>query len=322
VARIVLGMGASHSPHVSTPLELWAARGANDPNIVGKDVFERLREQNCSWASKEITAEKWQKRYTAVQAAITRLVDTMASVRPDVVVTVGDDQHEVFSADHTPAIDIYWGESLHDTPPDPTTLNPVRRSMIWAEHAEEQVTNPTDADLGRHLIESLTAEGFDISHSRMLPESHNIGHAFNFVYRRIMNGRLVPQVPVMLNTYYPPNQPTLKRCFALGEGLRRAIDSWDTDKRVALFASGGLSHFVVDEKLDRAVLNALKDDDAETLTSFPEEVMVSGTSEIRNWVTVAGAMSGGGLGMQIVDYVPLYRSEAGTGLGAGFVQWL
>jgi 3-O-methylgallate 3,4-dioxygenase len=125
----------------------------------------------------------------------------------------------------------------------------------------------------------------------------------------------------MLNTYYPPNQPTLRRCYALGQAMRRAIESWPSDKRVALFASGGLSHFVVDEKLDRAVLDAMLRDDAEALTGFPEEMMVSGTSEIRNWVTVAGAVSGSGLDMEIVDYVPLYRSEAGTGLGAGFAQW-
>jgi hypothetical protein len=57
-------------------------------------------------------------------------------------------------------------------------------------------------------------------------------------------------VPVMVNTYYPPNQPTPKRCYAFGQAVRKAIESWDSNKRVALMASGGLSHVVIDEEID------------------------------------------------------------------------
>ena len=69
----------------------------------------------------------------------------------------------------------------------------------------------------------------------------------------------MPMVPVMVNTYYPPNQPTPKRCYAFGQAVRKAIESWDSDKRVALMASGGLSHVVIDEEIDAMVIDGLEE---------------------------------------------------------------
>jgi len=63
---------------------------------------------------------------------------------------------------------------------------------------------------------------------------------------------VIPIVPLVVNTYYPPNQPTPRRCFALGSAVRKAIESFTLDFRVGILASGGLSHFTVDEELDQA----------------------------------------------------------------------
>ena len=45
----------------------------------------------------------------------------------------------------------------------------------------------------------------------------------------------------------------------------------------------------------------------------------SGTSEILNWITAAGALEG--LAARVIDYIPGYRSPAGTGAGMAFVLW-
>jgi 3-O-methylgallate 3,4-dioxygenase len=45
----------------------------------------------------------------------------------------------------------------------------------------------------------------------------------------------------------------------------------------------------------------------------------SGTSEIRNWIATAGAVEH--LDMKLIDYVPCYRSPAGTGCAMGFAEW-
>jgi 3-O-methylgallate 3,4-dioxygenase len=113
----------------------------------------------------------------------------------------------------------------------------------------------------------------------------------------------------------------VQRCYEFGKSIVRAIQSWSSDARVALIASGGLSHFVIDEEVDRIVLDALRSADITELAQLPEPIFQSGTSEIKNWVPLAGAMAELGLPMTLVDYVPCYRSEAGTGNGMGFVYW-
>src|SRR5206468_5270982 len=148
----------------------------------------------------------------------------------------------------------------------------------------------------------------------------NLHYATRSIYRRIMNGMTIPTVPMMLNTYYPPNQPTPKRCYALGQALRQAVESWPSDKRVAVIASGGLSHFVIDEELDHQIITAMQHNDAAALSSIPKERLNSGNSEIRNWIATAGAVEH--LKMQLIDYVPCYRSPAGTGCAMGFAQWV
>jgi hypothetical protein len=136
-----------------------------------------------------------------------------------------------------------------------------------------------------------------------------------------MRDLVVPHVPVFVNTFYPPNQPTAARCFEFGRALARAIASWPEDTSVAVFGSGGLTHFVVDEDFDHCVLEAIQKADPAALSQFPEAMFQSGTSEIKNWITVAGAMAEAGLQMKLLDYVPCYRSEAGTGSAMGFAQW-
>jgi 3-O-methylgallate 3,4-dioxygenase len=88
---------------------------------------------------------------------------------------------------------------------------------------------------------------------------------------------------------------------------------------VGVLASGGLSHFVVDEELDRRVLKAMQEKDAAALGSLPPQRMRAGTSETRNWIAVAGAAEH--LDMELFDYVPCYRSPAGTGCAMAFAKW-
>jgi 3-O-methylgallate 3,4-dioxygenase len=132
---------------------------------------------------------------------------------------------------------------------------------------------------------------------------------------------VIPHVPVFVNTFYPPNQPPARRCFNFGRALARAIASWPEDINVAVIASGGMTHFVIDEAFDTKVLDAMQAGDTAALTSLPEEMFQSGTSEIKNWIAVAGIMAEAGLTMNLIDYVPCYRSEAGTGSAMGFAEW-
>ena len=107
----------------------------------------------------------------------------------------------------------------------------------------------------------------------------------------------------------------------MGQSIRAAVDNWDNDKRVAIFASGGLSHQIIDEEQDRAVIDALETRDIDTLFALNRERLnkAPGTPETLNWLTVAGALEE--LPMTLVDYIPCYRSLAGTGHGVTFGYW-
>ena len=129
----------------------------------------------------------------------------------------------------------------------------------------------------------------------------------------------VPIVPVLLNTYFPPSQPRPARCYAFGQALRKAVESFPADIRVGIAASGGLSHFLVDEDLDRAILKALADKDADFLKRIPRHKLHAGSSEILNWVALGGALEP--LDLTWFEYVPGYRTPAGTGTGLSFAAW-
>ncbi len=117
-------------------------------------------------------------------------------------------------------------------------------------------------------------------------------------------------------TYFPPNQPTPRRCYNLGRAIREAVESWPGDARIGIVGSGGLSHFVVDEELDRSIIDALARKDGEALQSLPRKKLNSGSSEIRMWIAVGGAVEH--LDLAWSHYVPGYRTPAGSGTGLGF----
>ena len=132
---------------------------------------------------------------------------------------------------------------------------------------------------------------------------------------------LIPIVPVFVNTFWQPNPPAASRCYDFGVALGAAISSFPEDLRVGVVASGGLSHFVIDEELDRGFLQALVAKDKEFMVSLKDDELRSGTSELRNWVAVGGALASSELTAQVIDYLPCYRSEAGTGCAMAFMAW-
>ena len=123
------------------------------------------------------------------------------------------------------------------------------RASAWG-YGDVEMDVPVDADLGLHLIHQLVEADFDVAQCRYLKdeyggtvgpsgyisspkvtENHRQGmpHAYAYVVKRIMNGKIVPIVPVIQNTFYPPNQPTPKRCYALGRAIAQAVKAWDSD---------------------------------------------------------------------------------------------
>ena len=327
MARIVFGVGTSHSPLLSTPPQMWeeharwfdmvrlpllAADGKYHPYAeLAAEVGDRYHD--------EITPQRFRERYDRCQVAIEALTEAYRQAAPDVALIIGDDQHEQFSDENMPALCLYWGETIRNVPRQLRPDGPAfQQAAAWA-YGEEEREYPVASALGEYLIERLIEEEFDVARSTQVTRPQGVGHAFSFVYNRIMHRDVVPHVPILVNTYYPPNQPSPRRCYAFGAALKRALESWDADARVAVIASGGLSHFVLNEELDRAAIAAMESHDRAALTALPRPLLNSGNSEILNWVAAAAALDD--LQFRLVDYVPCYRTPAGTGLGAAFAVW-
>lgn len=326
MARIVVGIASSHSPQLSTPCELWRLHADRDRqnrqlHFRGTvyDYDGLIEARRGERLEREIDDEIWLDKHRRCERGIDGLAETLAAAAPDVVLIVGDDQREMFLDDGMPTLAVYWGETVECIPKPADELPPSLRPARWANYGEHREVYRCVPDLGEHVVSVMMLEGFDVTQMRQQPAGRSIGHAFNFVKIRIMRDRVVPMLPVMVNTYFPPNQPTAGRCYAFGRALRRAVESWDSDARVAVVASGGLSHFVIDEQLDHRVLLAFRSRDAAQISAMPQNELVSGTSEIRNWVVVAGATEH--LDLDVLDYVPTYRSPAGTGCGMAFARW-
>ncbi len=311
MTRLVAAFGTSHSPMLASRVEDWQtgflardkARQFVDFDGNACD-YDTLLSRAPEDALERIAPEHLARRHDEAMAAMARLRDDVAAARLDALIVVGDDQEELFHHDNMPAIGIYYGETIFGR-------LPYQKEIVETEY-------PCDAALARHLIAALQQDGFDLSVMRSLAEGLREGHAYSFVHRFYLPDG-VPIVPVFLNAYYPPNQPPPARCVALGDALRRAVEAFPGDARIGVMASGGLSHFVVDETFDRTMIDALRRKDAAFFRNAPLTKLMSGSSEMRNWICLAGTL--GSMEMQWVSYVPGYRTPALSGTGLCFASF-
>ena len=319
----------SHGPMLSTPPERWNLRLPDDVRCThhfrGRtwSFDELVQVRRGEDLAGQVTLEVWRERHAACRRAIDTMTEVLAEARADVAVIVGNDQMEIFDEDLIPPFSVLWGDTIVNsdyTAERLASLPPGIPISVPGHIPPGGAVYPAAPELGRRIIETAGADGFDVAAMKRLPRNET-PHAFGFVYRQLMRDQPMPSVPVLLNTFYPPNQPTVRRCYDFGKSVLRAIQSWNSDARVAFIASGGLTHFVIDETVDRLLLQAIEARSIERVADLGEAVFQAGTSELKNWLPVAGAMADLGYPATLVDYVPCYRSEAGTGNAMGFVYW-
>jgi Catalytic LigB subunit of aromatic ring-opening dioxygenase len=331
MAEIVLGIGTSHSPLLLLPAADWVDRGNDDkrnPKLNLSDgrflPYAALEAEVQGRYAEQATPAMFLDQWNQCQKALDRLADEIAAADPQLVIIVGDDQEELFDLRCMPAFAVYCGEQILTRPLESMDYIPrwLVASQASAGYAMDTVRHyPAAPDFGRFAIDQLMNAGVDVTSVSAVqnPGTQGFGHAYGFVIQRLYRGRSIPTLPILLNTYYPPNRPTPSRCYQIGELLRRVVSDYPKELRVAVVASGGLSHFVCDEELDRSVLQAIGRGDCDTLKNLPRASLNSGSSEIANWITVAGAMQGHEIKWH--EYVPVHRTPAGTGIGLTFLTW-
>lgn len=327
MARIVLGIGSSHSPTLLMEPQAWLARAGHDDVKIhalhdmsgAKLSYEELLAKAPPGMDLEIAMDVLARRHAANQDAVVQVRERLRAARPDVVIVIGDDHKEVFQDDNMPALSVYWGETIPYKPQGLMKWNydPSLRADSW--YPQEEKEYPVASASALRLIGDLMARDFDVAHSRYYRPGQGMSHSFGYVYYKLMADKVFPIVPVSINTYHPPNQILPLRAYRLGQAIRSAVDGWTDDLRVAVVATGGLSHFVVDEAFDRAFLDLMGRGDAQGHADLPLAKLQSGNSEFRCWSALAGAVEG--MKMDLIDYVPCYRSPAGTGCAMAFATW-
>lgn len=340
MAKIVLGIGCAHTPQLHTPADKWEIRAERDvtngvplwykgQRMQYDEVLAAREHMGFAEQTDMATREhRLQKSYEAID----KLHEIFAAEKPDVAVIFGNDQGEMFLDDIKPAFTVMACEEYENMPRTDEQAGRLPPGIQLADpgHLPDEGVErfPGHPELATKIIEQAISDGFDVAVSKRQHRADpsraqlsGLPHAYGFIFKQIHRDLGVPTVLVDNNTFFPPNQPPVRRCFEFGRSIGNAIRNWESDARVAIVMSGGLSHFVVDEDFDRELMQSFVDRNFEKILSYSEGYFQAGSSEIKSWIAGNGAMEESGLTGHIVDYYPLYRTPAGTGSSAAFMYW-
>lgn len=202
---------------------------------------------------------------------------------PDVLVVISDDHLHNFFLDNFPAFCIGAAAQY----PGP----------IEAWLKTDQATVAGDPELGAHLLFEVMERGFDPSFTMQFTLDH--GYVVPLELAGIRGHHRI--VPIHVNTVQPP-MPSMGRCLAFGQALGAAIRSWSADVRVAVLATGGISHDVgtprmgmLNEEFDRQFLRRLASGDTDSLVAYAAanvDQAGNGAEEVRSWLIAHGIAGG------------------------------
>jgi aromatic ring-opening dioxygenase catalytic subunit (LigB family) len=221
-------------------------------------------------------------------AGMRELGKLLDETQPDVIVFLGSDHLETFSLNCVPTFAIVAG------------------NRAIAEFAGRKFDLPIHRALAEDLLDKLVNAGFDLAYS----EDAVLGHTFAVPFEFVIGGREIPVVPIHTNVYMPP-LPTPKRCAALGRELANVIAS--RSERVAIIASGGMSHYPGTWKypqpefeFDRWVIQELEQGNADAVLELTtEQLDAAGNTELLPWAVMLGAI--GHVPGELVQYTPTWH---------------
>lgn len=175
-----------------------------------------------------------------------------------------------------------------------------------------------EEDLSWHLVEQLVASDFDI----VTCQEMLLDHACTLPLALLWPDQDWPVkvVPVCINTVLFP-LPSAARCLALGRAVGRAVQRWESDARVLVLGTGGLSHQLEGERagfinkdFDTRFMDSLAAN-PEWATQFPinELVRQAGTQgiELLNWLAARGALTGRVQELHRNYHIPISNTAAG-----------
>ena len=243
----------------------------------------------------------WKPLFDGYQPARDWIQDNM----PDVAIVVYNDHASAFGLNLIPTFTLGVAEEF---PPADEGYGP-----------RKVPTAVGDPDLAWHLAESLILDEFDMTIANEMSVDHGCTVPLSIMFDK-------PEqwpckiIPLCVNVIqYPP--PTGKRCFDLGKAIRKAVEAYDKDIKVAIFGTGGMSHQLqgeraglVNAEFDQSFLDRLTTDPV-GLTKIPhvEYMREAGSEgiELVMWLIMRGALGDAAKETYSFYHVPASNTGAG-----------
>jgi aromatic ring-opening dioxygenase catalytic subunit (LigB family) len=231
----------------------------------------------------------------------------LADARPDTLVMFSNDHLLNWPINNIPEYTIGIGDE-HVGPAD------------WFDEwlGMEKYRVPGDPGLARFLVNDAARRGLSLAYLRQMQFDDGISVPTHYL-NPDARFRLVP---VTMNCNVPPI-PTPARAYDVGRTLGEAMRAYPAPTRIAVIATGGLSHepggpryFWVDEEFDRWFLDLLKAGHHDRLLrectlERMEAAGSGGTAELLAWIAVLAMTRGPA---DVLAYMPAIAWRSGTGM--------
>jgi len=234
-------------------------------------AFDKNKQQDPVWAP--------------IFEAFAPVQQWLADQKPDVLFFIYNDHVTSFFFDHYSAFALGVGER-HE----------VADEGGGARDLPALAGHPA---LARHIGNSLVADEFDMSFFQDRALDHGVFSPMSLLCPHQPSWP-VPVVPLQVGVLQAP-VPSARRCYRLGQALRRAIESYPEDLKVAIVATGGLSHQVHGERAgfnntawDAQFLDLIENDPVRLTEMTQAELATLGGmegAEVIMWLVMRGAMS-------------------------------
>jgi protocatechuate 4,5-dioxygenase beta chain len=243
----------------------------------------------------------------AARRALDEMRERLAAARPDVIVLFSNDHLLNWPINNTPEYTVGIGAEH---------VGPADWYDEWLALAKYRI--PGHPALARYLVNEGARRRIAFAYLRDMQFDDGVSVPMHYLNPE---GR-IPLVPVTMNCTVPPI-PTPARAYEVGSTLREMLAAYPGCERVAVVATGGLSHepggpryFWVDEEFDRWFLDLLKQGDhaallRECTLERMEAAGSGGTAELLAWILALAFTSGPA---EVLAYMPAVAWRSGTGM--------
>jgi len=283
---LVSALAASHAPNILL-----------EPGREWEDFMDLHYSMAPKGTARRPTFEQQKKLRHDAEAAFAALRTDLETAKPDVLIVVANDQF----------VNFFWNNI-------PTFFVTIA-DEVQGQFTRHKFHYRNDKELGKAIIRAGMEKGIDFSYG----EHVELQHTQNVPLYFLMPEAKIPILPIYVNTWVDP-APSPRRCYQLGELVRQVADN--SKERVAILATGGLSHFPgsprigeIDETFDHKLLEVMRQGKGKSLVDYSvQDLLEAGDTEFLNWMVVIGAV--GDAKATYTAYMPDYVAT-----GWGFVSW-